>query len=300
MTAAAWLLLLLGAARTRVTADPAVGCDAEGSGDKRGDCPAVPSGDPYSVLGVARDADVAAVTKAYRTLARRWHPDRNPGQEDMFATVAYAYEVLTDPRKREILDRLKEAGLERLRDGDPSVEADWVAPPSPAEVAAQTAEILRQAAGANDGPEDFFEGLITASFAFLAKGLGESSFLCGVMGLGFQVRVVLGLESVDPAVYITAVDAAGRGLGPGDATGRAVVFKFTLSERSKTFAAADITHNCVSPRFTGATVRGSKTYYLECAHATALAVEVSVGANTWYDFGDRPNTASETFVLSMV
>ena len=148
-----------------------------------------PSGDPYSVLGVAcgahvddigispvhgttamssralslhssshcdtvlsqaTDADKPALTKAYRALARRWHPDKAGGNQEVspsglcfrcatmqmrlahhvhsntgrqvFAAVARAYDVLTDPEKREIFDRLGEDGLQRLQDGDPSVK----------------------------------------------------------------------------------------------------------------------------------------------------------------------------------
>ena len=82
------------------------------------DCPG--SGDPYAVIGVAKSAATnnhKEVTKAYRKLARRWHPDRKDGDSSTFMTIASAYDVLSDPEKKEIFDTLGEGGLRRLRDG---------------------------------------------------------------------------------------------------------------------------------------------------------------------------------------
>lgn len=60
--------------------------------------------DYYAVLGVARDCTPEEIKKAYRRLARELHPDVNPGAEEQFKEVTKAYEVLADPRKRELHD----------------------------------------------------------------------------------------------------------------------------------------------------------------------------------------------------
>lgn len=62
----------------------------------------------YQALGVARDASGEDVRRAYRKLARQYHPDVNKqdGAEDRFKEIAEAYEVLRDPEKRERYDRL--------------------------------------------------------------------------------------------------------------------------------------------------------------------------------------------------
>ncbi len=71
--------------------------------------------DYYSVLGVSRNADETEIKKAYRQLALKHHPDRNPGNkeaEEIFKEGSEAYEVLRDPEKRDLYDRF---GFEGLR-----------------------------------------------------------------------------------------------------------------------------------------------------------------------------------------
>jgi molecular chaperone DnaJ len=65
------------------------------------------SQDPYELLGVARDADADTIKKAYRRLARQYHPDVNPDPDaqERFKEISRAYEVLSDPQKRTAYDR---------------------------------------------------------------------------------------------------------------------------------------------------------------------------------------------------
>lgn len=65
--------------------------------------------DYYSILGVPRTASVEEIKKAHRKLARQYHPDLNPGAkqaEEKFKEIQEAYEVLSDPKKRQHYDRL--------------------------------------------------------------------------------------------------------------------------------------------------------------------------------------------------
>jgi len=71
------------------------------------------AGDFYETLGVARGASEADIKKAYRKLARQYHPDRNPGDkqaEARFKEIQSAYDVLSDKAKREQYDRFGTTG----------------------------------------------------------------------------------------------------------------------------------------------------------------------------------------------
>jgi DnaJ-class molecular chaperone len=76
--------------------------------------------DPYATLGVKKDASQADIQKAYRRLAKNFHPDLNPGNtaaEDKFKEISAAYDLLSDPNKRARFDRgeIDASGSERPR-----------------------------------------------------------------------------------------------------------------------------------------------------------------------------------------
>ena len=68
--------------------------------------------DYYQVLGVSKDVSVKDLKKAYRKLARQYHPDQNPGDkaaEEKFKSIGEAYAVLSDPQQRKQYDALRAA-----------------------------------------------------------------------------------------------------------------------------------------------------------------------------------------------
>jgi DnaJ-class molecular chaperone len=70
--------------------------------------------DFYKTLGVTKDATAEAIKKAYRKLARKWHPDVNPGNkeaEQKFKEISEAYDSLGDEKKRKLYDEFGEEGL---------------------------------------------------------------------------------------------------------------------------------------------------------------------------------------------
>jgi molecular chaperone DnaJ len=71
------------------------------------------AGDYYQILGVSRDVDKDELKRAYRRLARKYHPDVNkePGAEEKFKEISRAYEVLSEPETRARYDRFGEAGV---------------------------------------------------------------------------------------------------------------------------------------------------------------------------------------------
>jgi molecular chaperone DnaJ len=76
--------------------------------------------DCYEVLGVERSAEAEEIKKAYRKLALKYHPDKNPGDktaEEKFKELGEAYEILSDPQKRALYDQHGHAAFDRRAGG---------------------------------------------------------------------------------------------------------------------------------------------------------------------------------------
>ena len=82
--------------------------------------------DYYEVLGIPKDADDAAIKKAYRALAKKYHPDTNPGDAaaaEKFKEASEAYSVLSDPDKRRQYDQFGSAAFDG--NGGPTRHRIW-------------------------------------------------------------------------------------------------------------------------------------------------------------------------------
>jgi DnaJ-class molecular chaperone len=75
--------------------------------------------DLYEVLEITKDADDKTITKAYRKLSKKWHPDKNPNKkqesEEKFKKIAEAYEILSNPEKRSLYDN---GGLDNVKESE--------------------------------------------------------------------------------------------------------------------------------------------------------------------------------------
>ncbi len=77
----------------------------------------VTAADYYTLLNIKRDASPDDIKKSFRTLAHRFHPDKNPGDieaEERFKEISQAYEVLSDPEKRVLYDRTGRSMFESM------------------------------------------------------------------------------------------------------------------------------------------------------------------------------------------
>lgn len=84
--------------------------------------------DFYEVLGIDKNADEATIKKAYRKLAKKYHPDMNkgnPNAEKIFQEVTEAYEVLEDPKKRKLYDEYGPISLEAGFDPEKMKQAQY-------------------------------------------------------------------------------------------------------------------------------------------------------------------------------
>ena len=75
--------------------------------------------DYYKILGVSKDASEEEVKKAYRKMAHQHHPDKKTGDEAKFKEINEAYEVLSDPKKRQAYDQFGHAGVSGAAGGGP-------------------------------------------------------------------------------------------------------------------------------------------------------------------------------------
>ena len=74
--------------------------------------------DPYNILGVSENASEGEIKKAYRKLAKEYHPDKSEGNEEKFKEIADAYETLSDPNKKAQYDQRKNNPFGGFGSGD--------------------------------------------------------------------------------------------------------------------------------------------------------------------------------------
>lgn len=71
----------------------------------------------YTVLELEKNASEEDIKRSYKKLALKYHPDKNPGQEEKFKEISTAYAVLSDPQKKEVYDSYGEEGLTLFENG---------------------------------------------------------------------------------------------------------------------------------------------------------------------------------------
>ncbi len=124
----------------------------------------MPDRDYYEVLGVGKSATPEQIKKAYRGLARKHHPDVNPGDrksEAAFKEVQKAYDILSEPEKRKLYDQFGMAAFEGASAGPRSGASEWAA---------------RQAGAGAGGGASEFENIDLSAFFNQAGSRGGTGF----------------------------------------------------------------------------------------------------------------------------
>ena len=145
--------------------------------------------DYYAALGIEPSAGEADIKKAYRRLARKYHPDvsKEAGAEEQFKTINEAYEVLKDPQKRAAYDRLRAQGY---RSGD-EVMGGGVPPQG-----FQFDDLFSDAAGRNSGFSHFFESLFANQHGRFRSASGAHSAATGPGKMQRRSTLRVPLEAV--------------------------------------------------------------------------------------------------------
>jgi len=189
--------------------------------------------DPYKTLGVAKDATAEDIRKAYRKLAKKHHPDLNPGNkaaEELFKQVSSANELLSDPEKRARFDRgeIDETGAEKA---PPRGSYRQYAEAGSGERYAHAGEgafgdanfedlfanIFEQRAGGRAGPARGQDARYVLEAAFLEAVNGATRRLALPDGQTLDVKIPAGTKDGD-VLRLRGRGQPGRNNGPaGDA-----------------------------------------------------------------------------------
>lgn len=156
--------------------------------------------DYYKILGVDKKASEKEIKKAYRKLARKHHPDVNPGDdsaEERFKEINEAHEVLSDADKRKKYDQLGSSWRQHQRAGAEPGGFDWsqwYAQPGGGRVHVEYADLSDLFGGGGGGFSDFFSTIFGGMGRGAGAGWGAQSQSRAALGQDYEQEVEITLE----------------------------------------------------------------------------------------------------------
>lgn len=140
--------------------------------------------DYYKILGIDKGASDADIKKAYRKMAMKYHPDKNkdPSAEAKFKEIAEAYDVLSDPQKKEVFDKYGEEGLKGTG-GSPAGNGGGAGPGFHYTFQGDPRDIFAQFMGGDDIINQLFGSMGGGGSSFMG-GMGGMPGMSGMGGMG--------------------------------------------------------------------------------------------------------------------
>ncbi|MBX4211483.1 MAG: DnaJ domain-containing protein [Candidatus Yanofskybacteria bacterium] len=122
--------------------------------------------DPYTILGISRNASQEEIKKAYRKLAHQHHPDKTGGDDKKFKEINEAYQILSDPKKRSSFDNFGQAYNDGGFQGNPFGQGGF-----------DFGDIFRGRGGGLEDIFDMFSGAFNGQQAYQEQARGEDIYL---------------------------------------------------------------------------------------------------------------------------
>ncbi|MCS7062691.1 MAG: molecular chaperone DnaJ [Methylacidiphilales bacterium] len=166
--------------------------------------------DYYQLLEVPRNASTEEIKKAYRRLAIKYHPDKNPGNkaaEEKFKKITAAYEVLSDPEKRAAYDRFGHAAFSGAGSGGSGGFSGFHDP----------FEIFREVFGSAAGGSSFFSSIFEE--AFTGSTVGQSQARGADLRYDLQITFDEAARGCEKVIRIQKMDTCLTCHGSGGAPG---------------------------------------------------------------------------------
>lgn len=171
--------------------------------------------DYYEILGLSRDASPEIIKKAYRKLAVKYHPDKNPDDKDAeekFKEIGEAYEILSNPEKRSAYDRFGHRAFQQ--GGGPGAGAGGFHDPF---------EVFREVFGAGGGGGGIFGDIFEEAFGGGGGGRGSRSGRGADLRYDLEITLEEAVRGTEKEISVRKLSTCGKCDGSGAAKGSKTV-----------------------------------------------------------------------------